>query len=77
MKFRLLSILLLFVFISGCQTTPTKQDAKLLSTNHGYLFVNFLRSKSTLEVKNLETKKKYTLDSGMWLPEGVFCATKS
>ncbi|KZN35274.1 hypothetical protein N480_19715 [Pseudoalteromonas luteoviolacea S2607] len=78
MKFKILIFVFIFALLSGCQSTFKLQDAKLLSTNHGYLFVNFPRISSVLVVKNLHTHKTYALPTiykdsrGLWLPEGEY-----
>jgi hypothetical protein len=82
MKGKVFFYLLLVMLFTACKSTPVIQDAKLLSTNHGYIFINFPRNQMEVEVKNILTKKKYILytdhkgTSGLWLPQGDYSINK-
>lgn len=87
MQYKILLVVVLGLFVSGCALTPSMQDPALLHKTHGYLYVNFpnggmgwtLRLSSVADGEEFslaKTREETELSYGAWLPEGDYRITE-
>jgi len=84
---KILTLLVLALTLTGCQTTPTQQPAKVLSKNNGYVYLNIINPGyyKGVAVRSLKTGEEYELikyieksiiSYGLWLPAGQYTLSK-
>lgn len=68
-----------YVLLLGCAANSVVQKASVLSSSHGYVFVEFPRSPQVLEIRSMDSGKTYRLQpddinytSGLWVPPGSY-----